>query len=114
MAGRIEKDLAQAVVRLQAVVIRMRVEPGLQFCRADLRRGLGIGNSGQFLGNAAAHDRIVAIKLLGEPLAVIHLLAHPGIDQPFQFIGRRRPMPGPPKLGRQRLDAVAVHHDFIG
>ena len=64
------------------------------------------------LPDPAPDDRIVAFEAQGQPFAIQHLLTHPVIDQPAQFLRRGRALPHPFELRAQAASAGRATRRF--
>ena len=91
----------------------MVVEPALQLGVRRRRRRAAVQDELDLLAHAPPDDRVVAFEAHGERLAVIDLVAHPGVDQRLLLLGAWRPLPDPLELHDEALDLLLRYEDLV-
>src|SRR4029079_16791779 len=107
MPSDIEVDLVQRVASLDRVPIGVDSEPGLQLGTRRWRGRRAIDDELELLRDPSSHHGVVAIEPHRDPFAVEDLLAHPALDTPLQFFGRRRALARALELRLQALQLAA-------
>ena len=104
--------MPQSVARLDRILVLIRCKPGFKSCIVGHFRRDAFGDKFHLLRDEPPHDRIVEIQPSCPALAVQNLFAHPLVDQPSQFVSRRRALPDALEFCLQAVKLPLGNDDF--